>query len=138
MALQSQLFRNDPKLEAAAVSDPAHIVQGARGGHVGKIQLSLILLDRAAIAADEIYGPATAAAVTAYKQKRQILNAQNKVDNIVGKKTIDRLDKEMLAAEQLNTGRTPRCTFQQSTQQSRRASFAVTGPGAVTGFTLLA
>jgi len=138
MALQSQLFRNDPKLEAAAVSDPAHIVQGARGGHVGKIQLSLILLDRAVIAADEIYGPATAAAVTAYKQKRQILNGQNKVDNIVGKKTIDRLDKEMLAAEQLKTARTPRCTFQSTTRQSSRASFAVTGSGAVTGFTLLA
>lgn len=139
MPLQSQLFRGDPKLEAAAVSDPAHIVQGARGGHVGKIQLALIRLDRAVIAADESYGPATAAAVTAYKQKRMILNAQNKVDNIVGKKTIDRLDKEMLAAEQLNTGRTPPCTFPPTTQQSTRASFAVTGaPGAVTGFTLLA
>jgi hypothetical protein len=139
MVLQSQLFRNDPKLEAAAVSDPAHIVPGASGGHVGKIQLALILVDRAVIAADAIYGPATAAAVTAYKQKRQILNAQNKVDNIVGKKTIDRLDKEMRLVEQLNTGRTPRCTFRPTTQQSTRASFAVTGgPGALTGFTLLA
>lgn len=143
MALQSQLFRNDPKLEAAAVSDSAHIVQGARGGHVGKIQLALILLDRADIAADEIYGPATAAAVTAYKQKRQILNAQKKVDNIVGKKTIDRLDKEMLAAEQVNTSRTPRCIFQSTFQPRSRAfavtgSSAVTGSGAVTGFTLLA
>ena len=139
MALFSQLFRTDRKLEAAAVSDPAHIVQGASGGHVGKIQLALILLDRAVIAADEIYGPATAAAVTAYKQRRQILNAQNKVDNIVGKKTIDRLDKEMLRAEQLNTGRTPRCTFPPTTQRSTRASFAVTaGPSALTGFMLLA
>lgn len=143
MALRSQLFRNDPKLEAAAVSDAAHIVVGARGGHVGKIQLSLILLDRADIAADEVYGLATAAAVTAYKQKRQILNAQNKVDNIVGKKTIDRLDKEMFAAEQ-STSRTPRCTFQSTAQQRSQASFAVTGSsavtgsGAVTGFTLLA
>jgi hypothetical protein len=28
MALQSQLFHGDPKLEAAAVSDPAHITNG--------------------------------------------------------------------------------------------------------------
>jgi hypothetical protein len=38
MALQSKLFRGDQKLEDAAVSDPAHIFQGASGPHVGKIQ----------------------------------------------------------------------------------------------------
>jgi hypothetical protein len=38
MALQSKLFRGDAKLEAALVSDSAHIVQGAIGSHVGKIQ----------------------------------------------------------------------------------------------------
>ena len=37
MALQSQLFRSDSKLEAAAVSDPAHVIQGAIGDHLGKI-----------------------------------------------------------------------------------------------------
>ena len=109
------------------------------GGHVGKIQLALILLDRAAIAADGIYGPATAAAVTAYKKKRQIVNAQNKADNIVGKKTIDRLDKEMLAAEQLNNDRTPRCTFPPKTQQStRHHSRPQAGGAQLTGFMLLA
>lgn len=141
MTLQSQLFRGDSQLEAAAVSDPAHILQGARGEHVHKIQLALIQLDRAAIAADGSYGPATASAVLAYKRKRNIVNRayQTQPDNIVGKMTIDRLDKEMLAAEQLNTGRTPRCVFPPSTQQNTRASFAVTGgSGAVTGFTLLA
>ena len=40
MALQSSLFRGDPKLEAAAVSDQAHITLGATGPHVKKIQLS--------------------------------------------------------------------------------------------------
>jgi hypothetical protein len=45
--LRSQLFRGDPKLEAAAVSDPAHVLPGAAGSHVGKIQLALILLDAA-------------------------------------------------------------------------------------------
>jgi hypothetical protein len=141
MTLQSQLFRGDSQLEAAAVSDPAHILQGARGEHVRKIQLALIQLDRAAIAADGSYGPATASAVLAYKRKRNIVNRayQAQADNIVGKMTIDRLDKEMFAAEQLNTGQTPRCVFPPSTLQSTRASFAVTGgPGALTGFMLLA
>jgi hypothetical protein len=31
MGLQSKLFRGDPKLEAAAVTDPAHIMLGASG-----------------------------------------------------------------------------------------------------------
>ena len=101
MALQSQLFRGDPELEAAAVSDPAHIAPGAQGPHVGKIQLALIQLDGAAITRDSIYGPATAAAVLAYKQKRNIVNTsyQTEADNIVGKMTIAALDKEMLAKE---------------------------------------
>lgn len=101
MALQSQLFRFDPKLESAAVSDEAHIAPGATGPHVGKIQLALKMLDRAAIAQDSVYGLATAAAVLAYKQKRNIVNRsyQAKADNIVGKMTIDALDAEMLRAE---------------------------------------
>jgi peptidoglycan hydrolase-like protein with peptidoglycan-binding domain len=101
VALQSALFRGDSKLEAAAVLDPAHIVQGAIGDHVRKIQLALIQLDGATITADGIYGPATAAAVLAYKQKREIINRtyQTQADNIVGKMTMASLDKEMLAAE---------------------------------------
>lgn len=140
MALQSQLFRNDPKLEAAAVSDPAHIVPGARGEHVRKIQLALIQLDGAAIAADGNYGPATAAAVLAYKQKRNIVNRayQTQADNIVGKMTIDRLDKEALAAERRDNDRTPHCIFPPDTQQGTERSFAVGGgSGEITGFTLL-
>src|SRR5262249_13336530 len=101
MALQSQLFRGDPKLEAAAVSDPAHIVPGATGEHVRKIQRALIQLDGAAIDPDGIYGPATAAAVLAYKQKRNIVNRsyQTQADNIVGKMTMAALDLEMLSIE---------------------------------------
>lgn len=101
MALRSKLFRGDPKLEAAAVSDAAHIVPGSAGPHVGKIQQALIELDGAAIAVDSIYGPATAAAVLAYKQKRNIINTarQTKADNIVGKMTMASLDAEMLANE---------------------------------------
>lgn len=99
MALQSQLFRGDVKLEAAAVSDPAHIVPGASGPHVGKIQRALVQLDGAGIAQDSSYGPATAAAVSAFKKKRQILNTQGQIDAIVGKKTIAALDREMLLKE---------------------------------------
>ncbi|MCE9530185.1 MAG: peptidoglycan-binding protein [Planctomycetes bacterium] len=99
MALQSRLFGGDAKLEAAAVSDPAHIVPGASGPHVGKIQLALIQLDRATITQDSSYGPATATAVAAFKQKRNILNTEGKIDNIVGKKTMAALDSEMFARE---------------------------------------
>jgi hypothetical protein len=61
----------------------------------------LIRLDGAAIDPDGSYGPATAAAVLAYKQKRKIINFsyQTTADNIVGKMTMAALDKEMLAAE---------------------------------------
>src|ERR1700709_1124361 len=47
MALKSNLFAGDSKLETAAVSDAAHIVQGARGDHVQKIQTALQLVDGA-------------------------------------------------------------------------------------------
>src|SRR5882757_9675478 len=53
MALRSQLFRGDQKLEAAAASDPAHVTPGAAGVLVGKIQTALLLLDDAAIAGSE-------------------------------------------------------------------------------------
>ena len=106
MALQSQLFRGDPKLEAAATSDPAHVAPGSRGEHVRKIQLALIQLDSATIAPDGIYGPAMAAAVLAYKQKRNIVNRsyQTKADNIVGKMTMAALDREMLSKEIIPSG----------------------------------
>lgn len=101
MSLQSKLFRGDPKLEAAAVSDPAHIVLGAMGPHVDKIQRALNLLDGAKIAVDGRYGHATAAAVLAYKGKRSIINKsyQTQADNIVGKMTIASLDREMFEKE---------------------------------------
>jgi hypothetical protein len=105
MALQSKLFRGDPKLEAAAVSDPAHIMQGARGEHVRKIQQALITLDGADIKADGDYGPATAKAVLAYKTQRGIINRayQTQADDIVGKMTMASLDDEMVKKESLPT-----------------------------------
>jgi peptidoglycan hydrolase-like protein with peptidoglycan-binding domain len=101
MPLQSRLFAGDRKLEAAAVSHPAHIMQGAIGEHVRKIQIALIQLDGATIAADGKFGPATAAAVLAFKQKRDIINRsyQSQADNVVGKMTMAALDREMVEAE---------------------------------------
>lgn len=126
ISLQSQLFRSDAKLEAAAVSDGAHIVPGAAGPHVRKIQLALNLLDGAAIVPDSIYGPATAAAVLAYKQKRNIINRryQMKADNIVGRMTIAALDAEMLGTETDNT-RPPRIVAVYPTQKLSYRSSAV-------------
>jgi peptidoglycan hydrolase-like protein with peptidoglycan-binding domain len=101
MSLQSKLFRGDPKLEAAAVSNPAHIVPGAVGPHVAKIQQALIQLDGATIAGNELaassYGPSTADAVLSYKKKRDIINRsyQSQADNIVGVMTMAALDREM-------------------------------------------
>ena len=101
MALKSRLFRGDAKLEAAAVSNPAHIVPGATGDHVRKIQRALNLLDNAGLDPDGIYGQGTADAVLAYKQKREIINRsyQTQADNIVGVMTMAALDAEMAASE---------------------------------------
>src|SRR6476646_9904652 len=105
MALQSRLFSGDNALESCLVKDAAHIVEGARGPHVNKIQRSLVLLDGALIDGNEIlaelYGRSTANAVLAYKRKRRIINPayQNTADNIVGRMTIASLDKEMAIGE---------------------------------------
>ena len=104
MPLISKLLAGDPKLEAAAVSDAAHILPGARGSHVGRIQLALIELHGAAINQDEMYGPVTAAAVLAFKEKRNIVNRsrQTQADNIVGIVTVAALDREILAKENIS------------------------------------
>jgi|SRR5437762_10377138 hypothetical protein len=106
MSLQSELFRGDTKLDAAAVSNPAHIVPGAVGEHVAKIQAALLKLDGIVIDPVEVtakrYGSSTANAVLSYKKKRSIINTsyQSQADNIVGIMTITALDKEMLKFEQ--------------------------------------
>lgn len=105
MGLSSKHFSGNAALEACLVKDSTHILQGARGRHVGKIQEALAILDGALIASaeaiDETYGVTTAAAVLAYKKARNIINRsyQQQADNIVGKMTIDSLDKGMLSAE---------------------------------------
>jgi hypothetical protein len=98
MSLRSPLFRGDPKLESAAVSNSAHILPGAVGEHVSKIQRALNILDGANLSEDGVYNTATASAVLRYKQKRNIINRsyQTQADNIVGILTMTALDSEML------------------------------------------
>jgi hypothetical protein len=113
MGLVSSLFKGDFKLEAALVSDPAHIFQGASGDHVGKIQEALTKTDGASIDSKELarkfYGLSTANAVLNFKKnpKRNILNFRGQFDNIVGKKTTAALDTEMFALESGPPGPTP-------------------------------
>jgi hypothetical protein len=104
--LQSELFRDDAALQACLVKDAAHIVKGARGQHVAKIQSALGIIEGALIDSDELanafYGPSTASEVLAYKRKRDIVNRtyQQRADDIVGKMTIASLDREILEGEQ--------------------------------------
>jgi len=101
MGLQSKSFKDDPKLEACLVSDPAHIFRGAAGDHVRKIQDALIKTDGASIDRNELdrkfYGNSTAQAILNFKtnQKRLIRNYKGEFDDIVGVKTIRALDLEL-------------------------------------------
>lgn len=124
MALLSRLFSGDPKLEAAAQSNPAHILQGAIGDHVAKIQWALILLDGDPIDDAELaakrYGASTAAAVLAFKRKRDIVNRsyQSQADDIVGIMTIAELDRELRAIEQGPTMRGEACRAATSSEEA--------------------
>ena len=64
MPLLSKLFRDDPALQACLISDANHVVPGAQGEHVGKIQHALVALGAGVISAREIsdtlYGETTA------------------------------------------------------------------------------
>jgi hypothetical protein len=94
--LRSTEFAGDPRLEACAVSDPAHVVPGSSGNHVAKIQMALIKVGGATINPSELgqqrYGSSTATAVLNFKKQRNILNYLGQFDDIVGKKTIRALD----------------------------------------------
>jgi hypothetical protein len=109
--LRSITFKDDEALQRCLLHDPAHVVPGAVGPHVARIQSALLLLDHAPISAPELhskrYGPTTTAAVLAFKRKRRIINFsyQTQADNIVGKMTIGRLDDELLAVERRVTSR---------------------------------
>jgi hypothetical protein len=109
--LQSELFttpHRDAKLDTCLLRDDAHIVPGARGDHVKKIQIALNRLSEGPglenfkLAVDGQYGAKTAAAVKIYKNapSRRILQpTQKSADDIVGKRTIESLDNEMQILE---------------------------------------
>jgi hypothetical protein len=105
MPLTSRLFSGDPRLEACLTQDSAHLTLGTTGDFVGKVQAALEYIDGVRInereLATQTYGPSTADAVLAYKTSRQIINRsyQQTADNIVGKMTIERLDREMTTLE---------------------------------------
>lgn len=106
MPLKSTLFKGDRALENCLVSNSAHILPGARGEHVSKIQKALTILGAGTIGPEElmgmIYGPTTARTVLAYKgPPRNLINTsyQHTPDNIVGIMTIKALDKEMVDFE---------------------------------------
>jgi len=105
MGLISRLFGNDFALQKCLVEDAAHVVPGAIGEHVAKIQTAVSRLDGYRIGPEETvkyhYGASTAAAVLAFKTRRRIINFsyQTQPDNIVGKMTIAILDKELAALE---------------------------------------
>ena len=105
MPLHSQLFRGVPALEACLVHDSAHITPGSQGAHVQLIQRALIYLGDRSIPTKEYaegtYGPKTASAVLRFKRAKKIINYayQTSADNIVGKMTIARLDREVCSKE---------------------------------------
>lgn len=120
MALKSNLFRGDPKLEEAAINAAAHIMRGARGEHVAKIQYALSVVAGEPLKLDGQFGPKTAAAVLSFKQRWCIINRsyQSQPDDIVGVMTIATLDGEIFSVE--SSGRNARlisCTY-------RRAPYA--------------
>jgi hypothetical protein len=110
MALRSRLFSGSKELQACLTNDAAHVVPGARGGHVALIQSALVrlrFLDAdAAHSEARFYGPRTTAAVLAYKREFKIINRnyQSTADNIVGKMTIASLDHGILVLDDLVRG----------------------------------
>jgi len=122
MALRSALFQGDDRLNAALVDDAAHVVPGAVGTHVLKVQLALETLEQISIPDEEknsfTYGPVTADAVLHYKSIRRIINfaIQQQADNIVGKRTIGSMDDELAA------GGTTRATALSSAHRRSRSS----------------
>src|ERR1700693_3864152 len=111
MVLQSKLFKEDVRLQQCLVSDPSHVQRNDKGDHVARIQQALRILmedDGIDIDDDELkskeYLQSTVDAVQKFKDDRKIINQsyQTSADNIVGKMTIARLDKDILAVEKAN------------------------------------
>ncbi|MCW5860797.1 MAG: hypothetical protein KIS63_21065, partial [Caldilineales bacterium] len=103
MPLRSE-FRNNSQLVACSERDPAHIGKqfNSRGAHVKLIRKALnVWLDRETFGpkpsrldeTSEVYDDKVAAMVRLYKTRKRILNYKGEIDEIVGIKTVDALDK---------------------------------------------
>jgi peptidoglycan hydrolase-like protein with peptidoglycan-binding domain len=108
MALASELFRANKRLQAALVQDSSHVTLNSQGEHVRLIQIALVRLGEELSGGEyaaALYGPATADAVRSYKTKRDIINYsyQTATDDIVGKMTIRSLDNEVRLLENAPT-----------------------------------
>ncbi len=107
MPLSCKFFKGEQRLEECLVSDPAHILRPQQGDHVALVQQAIIIFEGDVIAGGDLgtrtYDDSTAKAVKEYKRKREIINKtyQTAADDIVGKMTIARLDKDLTAREQL-------------------------------------
>ena len=101
MPLKSIYFAGVERFEQCLVNDTEHILPGEVGPHVRDIQIAIGIVDGVTIDEGELlasrYGPSTADAVQEYKKTRDIVNRnyQSSADNIVGKRTIARLDEDM-------------------------------------------
>lgn len=111
MPLRSELFSDSRELQACLVSDASHVVPGARGDHVARIQSALVRL-RVLEAADARaeaghYGPRTTDAVLTYKRAFKIINRsyQTSADNVVGRMTIASLDDAIFVLDGGGRGR---------------------------------
>lgn len=105
MSLASEMFRDDRRLQECLLHDRAHLTEGTVGPFVNKVQDALFVIDGLRCVPEERrmqrYGPTTAAAVHSFKKRRRIINRsyQTQADDIVGKMTIDALDKALVEKE---------------------------------------
>ena len=78
MALRSELFKDDSRLQKCLVSDPAHVTRGDVGDHVSRIQIALLRLGWGEFDQKELssrtYGPTTAQQVLEFKRSFDIVN----------------------------------------------------------------
>jgi hypothetical protein len=108
-------FKNNNKLKRCAQNDADHIgvntqpASDRKGPHVGLIHKALnafaqghnppiTTVSRRDESDDAVFDSETAKLVVIFKTEENILNAQGRIDAIVGKKTVLALDKELPAA----------------------------------------
>ena len=115
--LRSDLFKDDPKLEACATSPAGHIAPAKpgqvppRGAHVAKIHEALAILEPGAtiqkprrLAWSTALRPPTPCWPTSGGKKIINTSYQHEADNIVGQMTIAKMDEELFGKPAPRTG----------------------------------